>query len=203
MDFSCSLDSLGFGDRSRCRRHRKIVDAGKRSRWLHYHDPARHRWRVRWDLDRSHFRRRKLRRRLDHVSRWRDDPVVAVSIAFQARQLSERLLILAVAQAKRQCPAAFGANDSMPWRTAFAPSRECEIVIAPWLRQQKSEFIVAFAALYLVWGSTYLGIRFAIETIPPFLMAGTRFLLAGLIMLRDRVVARAPTKRAGRTGAYR
>src|SRR5438067_7888394 len=42
--------------------------------------------------------------------------------------------------------------------------------------------IIAFAALYLVWGSTYLGIRFAIETIPPFLMAGTRFVLAGLIM---------------------
>src|SRR5438445_1240338 len=42
--------------------------------------------------------------------------------------------------------------------------------------------IVAFGALYLIWGSTYLGIRFAIETIPPFLMAGTRFLIAGLIM---------------------
>ncbi len=42
--------------------------------------------------------------------------------------------------------------------------------------------IVAFAALYLVWGSTYLGIRFAIESIPPFLMAGARFLLAGIIM---------------------
>jgi drug/metabolite transporter (DMT)-like permease len=42
--------------------------------------------------------------------------------------------------------------------------------------------IIAFAALYLVWGSTYLGIRFAIESIPPFLMAGTRFLLAGMIM---------------------
>ena len=42
--------------------------------------------------------------------------------------------------------------------------------------------IIAFAALYLVWGSTYLGIRFAIESIPPFLMAGTRFLLAGVIM---------------------
>ena len=46
----------------------------------------------------------------------------------------------------------------------------------------KVSIIVAFAALYLIWGSTYLGIRFAIETIPPFLMAGTRFLLAGLIM---------------------
>jgi drug/metabolite transporter (DMT)-like permease len=47
---------------------------------------------------------------------------------------------------------------------------------------KKTLVIVAFAALYLIWGSTYLGIRFAIETIPPFLMAGTRFLLAGLIM---------------------
>src|SRR5882724_2577546 len=42
--------------------------------------------------------------------------------------------------------------------------------------------IVAFAALYVIWGSTYLGIRFAIETVPPFLMAGTRFLIAGVIM---------------------
>jgi drug/metabolite transporter (DMT)-like permease len=42
--------------------------------------------------------------------------------------------------------------------------------------------IIAFAALYLIWGSTFLGIRFAIETIPPFLMAGARFLIAGVIM---------------------
>src|SRR5213082_2883468 len=46
----------------------------------------------------------------------------------------------------------------------------------------KIRIVIAFAALYLIWGSTYLGIRFAIETIPPFLMAGTRFLIAGLIM---------------------
>src|SRR5213595_96565 len=46
----------------------------------------------------------------------------------------------------------------------------------------KIRIVIAFAALYLIWGSTYLGIRFAIETIPPFLMAGTRFLLDGLIM---------------------
>jgi drug/metabolite transporter (DMT)-like permease len=46
----------------------------------------------------------------------------------------------------------------------------------------KIRLIVAFAALYLIWGSTFLGIRFAIETIPPFLMAGARFLIAGLIM---------------------
>ena len=40
---------------------------------------------------------------------------------------------------------------------------------------RKLALIAAFAALYLIWGSTYLGIRFAIESIPPLLMAGTRF----------------------------
>ena len=40
----------------------------------------------------------------------------------------------------------------------------------------------AFAVIYLVWGSTYLAIRIAIETLPPFLMAGTRFLIAGTLM---------------------
>jgi drug/metabolite transporter (DMT)-like permease len=40
----------------------------------------------------------------------------------------------------------------------------------------------AFAALYLLWGSTYLTIAIAIETLPPFLMAGARFLCAGLIL---------------------
>jgi len=39
--------------------------------------------------------------------------------------------------------------------------------------------VTAFAAVYLIWGSTYLAIRFAIETMPPFLMAGVRFAIAG------------------------
>src|SRR5438477_1681774 len=42
--------------------------------------------------------------------------------------------------------------------------------------------LLAFAALYLIWGSTYLGIRLAIDSIPPFLMAGSRYLTAGLIL---------------------
>ena len=42
--------------------------------------------------------------------------------------------------------------------------------------------VAAFAAVYVVWGSTYLAIRVAIETLPPLLMAGTRFLVAGLIL---------------------
>ena len=42
--------------------------------------------------------------------------------------------------------------------------------------------LLAFAAVYLIWGSTYLAIRYAIETLPPFLMAASRFLTAGLIL---------------------
>jgi len=49
-------------------------------------------------------------------------------------------------------------------------------------RPSRLAILSAFAALYLIWGSTYLGIRFAIETIPPLLMAGARFLLAGFIL---------------------
>lgn len=41
---------------------------------------------------------------------------------------------------------------------------------------------IAFACIYLIWGSTYLAIRFAIETVPPLLMAGIRFLVAGAIL---------------------
>jgi len=49
------------------------------------------------------------------------------------------------------------------------------------LENKNIKIIVAFAAIYIIWGTTYLGIRVAIETIPPFLMAGTRFIIAGVI----------------------
>lgn len=55
--------------------------------------------------------------------------------------------------------------------------------------------VLAYAAVYLIWGSTYLAIRVAVRTLPPFLLAGCRFLLAGSILhavLRARGVA-APT----------
>src|SRR5262245_12176024 len=49
--------------------------------------------------------------------------------------------------------------------------------------QPSTELVVAaFAAVYVIWGSTYLGIRLAINSIPPLLMAGFRFLLAGAIL---------------------
>jgi drug/metabolite transporter (DMT)-like permease len=55
--------------------------------------------------------------------------------------------------------------------------------------------LLAFAVLYLIWGSTYLGIRLAIDSIPPFLMAGSRYLTAGLILYgiaRARGATRPP-----------
>lgn len=42
--------------------------------------------------------------------------------------------------------------------------------------------VAAFAAIYLIWGSTYLAIKLAIDTLPPLLMAGVRFLLAGVLL---------------------
>lgn len=60
--------------------------------------------------------------------------------------------------------------------------------------------VIAFAAIYVIWGSTYLAIRFAIETIPPFLMGGVRFLLAGgilYVVLRWRGVPAPPRHQWG------
>src|SRR6185369_10723945 len=53
---------------------------------------------------------------------------------------------------------------------------------SPMTRPSRIKVVLAFAAVYIIWGSTYLGIRYAIETLPPFLMAGARFSLAGAIM---------------------
>lgn len=46
----------------------------------------------------------------------------------------------------------------------------------------RAKIFAAFASVYLIWGSTYLAIRFVIETMPPFLMAGLRFLVAGVLL---------------------
>ncbi|MCS6935969.1 MAG: drug/metabolite exporter YedA [Candidatus Bipolaricaulota bacterium] len=42
--------------------------------------------------------------------------------------------------------------------------------------------LAALGAVYLIWGSTYLAIKFAVETLPPFLMAGVRFFTAGALL---------------------
>jgi drug/metabolite transporter (DMT)-like permease len=67
----------------------------------------------------------------------------------------------------------------------------------------KVKIWAAMLAVYIVWGSTYLAIRFAVETIPPFLMAGVRFLIAGAILYLARRLAGdpAPTRREWRSAA--
>src|ERR1700758_3576649 len=50
-------------------------------------------------------------------------------------------------------------------------------------RQHRWMVILAFGLVYLFWGSTYLGIRIAVEHVPPALMCGTRFTIAGTLML--------------------
>ncbi|HZI63839.1 MAG TPA: EamA family transporter, partial [Thermoanaerobaculia bacterium] len=47
---------------------------------------------------------------------------------------------------------------------------------------ERTRLLAAFAAVYVIWGSTYLAILYAIETLPPFLMAGARFLVAGAVL---------------------
>jgi drug/metabolite transporter (DMT)-like permease len=46
----------------------------------------------------------------------------------------------------------------------------------------RGQIIAAFASIYLIWGSTYLAIRYADQTIPPFIMGGVRFLISGAIL---------------------
>ena len=53
----------------------------------------------------------------------------------------------------------------------------------------KTKLWVALLALYIVWGSTYLAIRFAVETFPPFLQASLRFLISGAILFAWRRAA--------------
>jgi drug/metabolite transporter (DMT)-like permease len=56
----------------------------------------------------------------------------------------------------------------------------------------KTRVWTALIAVYIVWGSTYLAIRFAIETIPPFLSAGFRFLISGLLLYAWRRLSGDP-----------
>jgi drug/metabolite transporter (DMT)-like permease len=58
---------------------------------------------------------------------------------------------------------------------------------------KRAKILLAFTAIYLIWGSTYIGILFAIQSIPPFLMAGSRFFISGIIMYSVARLSGAPT----------
>jgi drug/metabolite transporter (DMT)-like permease len=61
----------------------------------------------------------------------------------------------------------------------------------------KTKVWLALLALYIVWGSTYLAIRFAVETLPPFLHGSIRFLISGAILVLWRRAAGDPMPTAG------
>ncbi|HKR08371.1 MAG TPA: EamA family transporter [Gemmatimonadaceae bacterium] len=50
------------------------------------------------------------------------------------------------------------------------------------VRASRSQILAAFASIYVIWGSTYLAIRYAVQTIPPFLMGGLRFVISGALL---------------------
>jgi drug/metabolite transporter (DMT)-like permease len=54
------------------------------------------------------------------------------------------------------------------------------------------KILLAFAIIYFVWGSTFLAIRIGVEEVPPFLLAGLRFLLAGVILFAWMLAKRTP-----------
>jgi drug/metabolite transporter (DMT)-like permease len=74
---------------------------------------------------------------------------------------------------------AHAAGSSITLRQPRSAAAACFVKSSP----SRSALILAFTTIYLVWGSTYLGIRVAVETMPPFLMAGMRFLIAGALLL--------------------
>jgi drug/metabolite transporter (DMT)-like permease len=70
-------------------------------------------------------------------------------------------------------------------------------------RPSRARLIAAFAAVYVLWGSTYLGIRFASETLPPFFTQGVRYFAAGVVLWvwARRTGAAKPTTREWVGGA--
>ncbi|HKV80363.1 MAG TPA: EamA family transporter [Candidatus Sulfotelmatobacter sp.] len=66
-------------------------------------------------------------------------------------------------------------------RPVIVPKRTTPSMRLP--RGESIKLALAFAAIYLVWGSTYLAIRYAVETIPPLVAAGIRHTIAGGVLL--------------------
>ena len=61
--------------------------------------------------------------------------------------------------------------------------------VPPVVSRRRIELWAALWVVYLVWGSTYLGIKLAVRTLPPLLTAGTRFLAAAAILAAILAIA--------------
>lgn len=71
-------------------------------------------------------------------------------------------------------------SDGAPAMAQVSPSG---VLAANGARSLRVQVALAFFAIYIIWGSTYLAIRYAVETIPPLYTAGFRHLVAGAILL--------------------
>jgi drug/metabolite transporter (DMT)-like permease len=85
------------------------------------------------------------------------------------------LILFSIANAMATEPAATALDPSLPPKTRPAAAANA--------RPNRLAVALAFAALWLIWGSTYLAIRYAVATIPPLYTAGLRHLIAGSILL--------------------
>ena len=63
------------------------------------------------------------------------------------------------------------------------------------MRSRRVRIALCFTAVYLIWGSTFFAVRFAVEDVPPLFLAGNRFALAGLIVLAAAARKGAPLPR--------
>ena len=65
---------------------------------------------------------------------------------------------------------------------ALATGADADVARAAAARPTRLQFVLAFASVYVVWGSTYLAMRVAVQGLPPFLIGGVRFLTAGVLL---------------------
>src|SRR5258708_22072772 len=72
------------------------------------------------------------------------------------------------------------SSDSV---SAITQASTAGLLPASRTRSLRMQVALAFFAIYIIWGSTYLAIRYAVETIPPLYTAGFRHLVAGSILL--------------------
>jgi drug/metabolite transporter (DMT)-like permease len=77
-------------------------------------------------------------------------------------------------------PVSRSGNAEAPSAIPAQLSGQTSAKVAP--APARTALVLAFSAIYLIWGSTYLGMRVAVQTMPPLVMAGARFLIAGAIL---------------------
>ena len=74
-------------------------------------------------------------------------------------------------------------GEKMPMKSATTIEEVPVLVTSARPHLNRAAILFSFLSIYLIWGSTYLAIRYAVETIPPLYTAGLRHLIAGTILL--------------------